>query len=129
MTPRNRARTLILLGAGAGFAAGALAVGISDNAVGVVLAYLAAICVVVAVAHSWRSSRQFGRLMVASIIGFVAFAALHIPFENLAGETGGLGNDLLGALGATFFLIATVLCPAGLVVGAAGVVVSRMRSR
>jgi hypothetical protein len=40
-----------------------------------------------------------------------------------------LGDDVLGALGATFFLIATMLCPAGFVVGAVGSVVTWMRER
>lgn len=127
--PRNRVWTLVFLGAGAVLAVAAAAEGISDNALGILMAYLAAICFVLAVAHPWKSSKQFRRLLAASIIGFVAFAVLHVPFENLADEGGGLGDDVLGAFGAAFFLIATMLCPAGFVVGAVGTVVTWMRER
>jgi hypothetical protein len=128
-TPRNRVRTFVFLGAGAVLAVTAAVEGISDNAPQILIAYLAAICFVLAVAHPWKSSKQFHRLLAASVIGFVAFAVLHIPFENLDDEGGGLGGDLLGALGAAFLLIATMLCPAGFVVGAVGSVVTWMRER
>jgi hypothetical protein len=129
-TPSNRVWTFVFLGAGTVLAVAAGAAGISDNALGILMAYLAAICFVLAVAHPWKSSKQYRRLLAASVIGFVAFTVLHIPFENLADEGGsGLGDDLLGALGAAFFLIATVLCPAGFVVGAVGSLVTWMRER
>lgn len=129
-TARNRVWTFVLLGAGAVLAVAAGAEGTSDNALGILMAYLAAICFVLAVVHPWKSSKQFLRLLVASVIGFVAFTILHIPLENLADEgASGLGDDLLGALGAAFFLLATMLCPAGFVVGAVGSVVMRLRER
>lgn len=80
--PRNRVWTLVFLGAGAVLAVAAAAEGISDNALGILMAYLAAICFVLAVAHPWKSSKQFRRLLAASIIGFVAFAVLHVPFRE-----------------------------------------------
>jgi uncharacterized membrane protein (GlpM family) len=128
-TRRNRVRTFVILGAGAVLAVAAAARGISDDVPGLLLAYPAACCLVLAVAHSWRSSKQFRRLLVASLVGFVVFTALHIPLENLADEEGAWGDDVLGALGATFFLIATMVCPAGVVVGAVGSVVTWMRER
>ena len=128
-TPRNRVWTFVFLGAGAVLAVAAVAEGISDNALGILMAYLAAICFVLAVAHPWKSSKQFHRLLAASVVGFVAFVVLHIPFQNLADEGGGLADDVLGALGGAFFLLATMLCPAGFVVGAVGSVVTWMRER
>ncbi len=126
---RNRFWTLVFLGAGVALVAAAAVEGISDNAPGIVMAYLAAIFFVLAVAHPWKSSKQFLRLLVASTIAFVVFVVLHTPFENLADEGGGLGDDVLGALGGAFFLIAVMLCPAGFVVGAVGTAVTWMRER
>lgn len=128
-TPRNRPWTFVFLGVGALLAVAAAARGTSDNTVGILMAYLAAISFVLAVVHPWKSSQQFRRLLAASVIGFVAFAVLHVPFENLADEAGGWSDDLLGAVGGAFFLIATVVCPAGLVVGAIGSLVTWMQER
>jgi hypothetical protein len=128
-TPHNRVWTFVFLGAGAALAVAAAAQGISDNALGILMAYLAAVCFVLAVAHPWKSSKPFRQLLAASVVGFVVFTVLHIPFENLTDEGSGLGDDLLGAVGAALFLIATMLCPAGFVVGAVGSVVTWMRER
>lgn len=129
-TTHNRVWTLVFLGAGAALAVAAAVQGISDNALGILTAYLAAVCFVLAVAHPWKSSKQFRQLLAVSVIGFVVFTVLHIPFENLEDEGGsGLGDGLLGAVGAASFLIATMLCPAGFVVGAVGSLVTWMRER
>lgn len=129
-TAHNRIWTFIFLALGAVLAVVAAARGISDSAPRILMAHLAAVCFVLAVAHPWRSSKQFRRLLAGSVIGFVVFTVLHIPLENLADEEGsGLGDDLLGAVGAAFFLIATMLCPAGFVVGAVGSAVTWMRER
>jgi hypothetical protein len=127
--PHNRVWTFVFLGAGAALAAAAAAQGISDNALGILMDYLAAVCFVLAVAHPWKSSKPFRQLLAASVVGFVVFTVLHIPLENLADDGSGLGDDLLGVVGAAFFLIATMLCPAGFVVGAVGSVVTWMRER
>ena len=130
-TPRNRTRTLVLLVICGLLAIAAATVGISDNAPGILLAYVAATAFVVAFVHPWRTPRHFRRLLYTSALGFVVFVLLHNVFEAIASNLGGSGlvHDLLNGAGAAFFLIATLVCPPGLLVGAVGAVVMSIRNR
>jgi len=130
-TPRNRIRTLILLVICGLSAIAAATAGISDNPPGILLAFIAAIAFVLAFVHPWRTSRQFRRLLYASALGFVVFGLLHNVFEAIAWNLGGSGlvHGLLNAVGAAFFLIAILVCPPGLLVGAVGAVVMSIRNR
>jgi hypothetical protein len=129
-TPRNRRRTFILFAICA-FLAFAAAVGIDDNPPGVLLAYLSASAFVLAFAHPWRTSKQFRYLIYTSILSFVVFAVLSNVFEAIASNLGGSGlvNSLLNGTGGVCFLVATLLCPPGLLVGAVGAVILYFRER
>lgn len=111
-------RTLLLLVACAVLAAGAGALGISDNPPGGTLAYLSAIALVLAFVHPWRTTRRFLLLTGASVLAFVACAVL----SNLL-EAAGVGG------GEIFFYVAIFLCPAALLVGVVGSVVTLIASR
>ena len=130
-TPPSRRRTLLLLAVCGVLAAAAGAVGIDDNLPGVSLAYLSATALVLAFVHPWRTSRQFRRLVYASGLGFVAFAVLSNVLEGVAWKVGGQSpfEGLLNGAGAVFFVIATLLCPPGFVVGVIGAVVTSRRER
>lgn len=130
-TPHNRIRTLILLAICGLSAIAAAVVGIDDNPPGILLAFLAATAFVLAFVHPWRTSRQFRHLLYASALGFVVFGLLHIVCEAIASNGGGLGlvQDLLNGAGAVFFLIAVLVCPPGMLVGAVGAVVMSIRNR
>jgi hypothetical protein len=130
-TPRNRNRTFIFLGIGAVFAVAAAAAGIDDNPRGLLMAYLSAISFVVAFVHPWKASQHFRRLLYASVLGFVVFGVLHNVFEALASTAGAasLGRDLLDGAGAAFFIVATLLCPPGFLVGAVGAIVMSIQER
>ena len=129
-TPHNRIRTLIFLVTCGLSAIAAAAVGIDDNPHGILLAFLAATAFVLAFVHPWRTSRQFRRLLYASALGLVVFGLLHIMFDVTASNLGGSGlvHDLLSA-GAAIFLITTLVCPSGLLVGAVGAMVMAIRNR
>ena len=130
-TPHNRIRTLILLMICGLLAIGAAAVGIDDNLPGILLAYLAATAFILAFVHPWKTSKQFRRLLYASALGFVVFGLLHIVFEVTASNFGdsSLVYDLFNVIGAILFLIATLICPPGLLVGAIGAVVMAIKNR
>ena len=130
-TPRNRIRTLVLLVICGLSTIAAATVGISDNPPGILLAFLAATALVLAFVHSWRTPSQFRRLLYASAFGLVVFGLLHNAFEAIARNSGGSGlvPGLLNGAGAAFFLIATLVCPPGLLVGAVGAVVMNTRNR
>ena len=130
-TPHNRRRTLLLFAVCGVLAAAAGAVGIDDNPLGVLLAFLSATALVLAFVHPWRTSRQFRRLACASALGFVALAVLSNVGEAVASKVGVQGpfEGLLNGAGAVFFLIAILLCPPGLLVGVIGAVVTSRRER
>lgn len=130
-TPRDRTRTLIFL-AICGAAAGAAAlVGLSDNPPGILLALAAAVALVLAFVHPWRTPKQFGRLLLASVLGFLLFAVLHNVFEALAGMAEHIAvlHGLLEGLGVVAFLLATLLWPAAILVSVVALVVALIRNR
>ncbi len=130
-TPHNRIRTLILLVICGLLAIAAAAVGIDDNPPGILLAFLAAIAFVLAFVHPWRTSRQFRRLLYASVLGFALFAILNNVFAAVAhnSATGGALQNLLQGLAVAAFFLATLICPAAFIVGAVGSVAMFIRSR
>jgi hypothetical protein len=123
--PRNRIRTLVLLAVSGLSAIAAAIAGITNNPPGILLAYLAATALVLAFVHPWRTPSQFRRLLYASALGLVLFGLLHNAFEAIAWNSGGSGivPHLLDGAGAAFFLIATLVCPPGLLIGTVGSVV------
>ena len=114
-------RTLPLLVICGALAAAAGVVGIDDNTVGGSLAWLSAIALVLAFAHPWRTSRRFLLLTGASVLAFVVVVVVGGVIDNA-------GVDM-GAVGDAAFYVAVLLCPAALVVGIIGAVVTWVTSR
>ena len=119
---KNRKITLLFLAIFCLSLIGGFIVGISGNRTGITLCYIATTALILAFTHMWRKVKNFVILLVASLFGFVIFVVLHNLFYALAE----LATDiivlryLLEFLHAAFFLIALILCPSGLVVGAVG---------
>jgi len=130
-TSRNRTLTFILLAIFFALAASALVVGISDNPPGIALAFGAATALVLAFVHPWRTAKQFGLFLIASILGFVVFGILHNVFHGVAGEVESVRTlqILLQGLGVAAFLIAVLICPPAILVGAIGSVIMFIRNR
>ena len=130
-TPRNRNRTFLLFAVCGVLAVAAVTIGIDDNPPGVLLAFLSAVAFVLAFVHPWRASKQFRYLIYASLLGFVVCALLHNILDFVASKSGssGLVPGLLDIMSATFFLVATLLCPPALLVGVVGAVVMSGRAR
>ena len=130
-TPRNRRCTAVCLGIAGLLAIAAGIVGISDNPPGILLAYAAATALVLAFVHPWRSSRKYRYLLYASVLSFVVLAALHNVFEVVAGGMAGPGFvvAVLQGIQVAAFLIAVLICPPAIVVGAVGAVVMWIRNR
>ena len=117
--------TLGLLVIGCAFLAAGLVVGINDNPPGIVLVYLAVSAWISAFVHRWRRVKSFLILLVASLVGFLVFAVLHNLFYGLAE----MASDIVGLvqvlqfLHVVFFLVALLVCPPGVLIGAVGSVV------
>ena len=89
------------------------------------LVYLAVSAWIVTFAHRWRRVKTFLILLVASLVGFPLSVVLHNVFYALAEVTSdvvGL-SQALGFLEVAFFLIAVLVCPPGVLIGAVGSVV------
>jgi hypothetical protein len=97
-------------------AAGAI-VGIDDNLPGLFLVMVSAVVFVLAFVHPWRTTRRFILLIGASLGAFVVFTVLH----NVLGD--------VSPAGAAFFYLAIFLCPAGMLVGIVGTLVSLFTGR
>jgi hypothetical protein len=128
--PRNRKRTFMLLGISGLLGIAAAVTGINDNLPGILSAFLAITAFILAFAHPWRTSRQFMRLLIASIVGIFVFGAIMIACDILGSKLQGSGliSGLL-SFGSTISLIVVLVCPSGIVVGAVGAVVTAVRSR
>jgi hypothetical protein len=130
-TPLNRHRTYLLLALCTALAIVSGVIGISDNPPGLLFAFLSAAALLLAFAHPWRTSKQFRRLFYLSGLAFIVFAILHNLLDVLGTRVGhpGLVQGLLNGAGVIFFLVAVLLCPPGLLVGAVGAVIMSWRAR
>jgi len=130
-TPRNRRMTVVLLAIAAVLAAAAGVVGISDNPPGILLAYGAAAALILAFVHPWRTSRQFRYFFYAVFVGIAVLVVVHNVFEVVAGRMGGPGFvvAVLQGIQVAAFLVAVLICPPALVIGAVGAVVMAIRNR
>ncbi|HLF80050.1 MAG TPA: hypothetical protein VJB57_21430 [Dehalococcoidia bacterium] len=130
-TPRDRTRTLIFLAICGAAAIAAALVGISDNPLGIFLVLAAGAAFVLAFVHPWRTPEQFGRLLVASGLGFVLFVVLHNVFEALAGTAEDIAvlHGLLEGLGGAAFLLATLVCLPAFLVSVVALVIVLIRNR
>lgn len=128
---RSRRVTLALLAVGSVFLAVGLVLGIGDNPPGLALVYLAVTAWMVAVVHRWRRLKSFLLLLAASLIGFPLSVVLHNVFYALAEVTSDLValSQVLAFLGVLFFLLAVLVCPPGVLIGAVGSVVLALRRR
>ena len=131
-TPHDRIKTFILLAVCGLLAIVAAAVGVDDNLLGVLLAFLAATAFVHAFVHPWRTAKKFVLLLLASVLGFVLYIALNIVLDTAAQDpaTAGALQDLLQSpVAAALSIIIAMLCLAAFMVGAVGSVAIFMRSR
>ena len=121
-TKSNRMVTLLWCAICCGCLIAAFIVGVSDNLPGLMLCYAATISVILAFVRSWRRAKYFFILSCASLVGFVVFVVLHNVFYGLARMAADiivLGR-LLEFFHAVFFLVAILVCPAGLLIGVVG---------
>ena len=131
-TPRNRIKTFILLAICGLLAIAAATVGIDDNLLGILLAFLAATAFVLAFVHPWRTAKKFMFLLLASVLGFVLYIILNIILDTAAQDptTAGALQDLLQSpVVDAFSIIIAMICPAAVIVGAVGSVAMFIRNR
>jgi uncharacterized membrane protein (UPF0136 family) len=131
-TPSNRNKSFILLAICGLLAIVAAAVGIDDNPLGILLAFLSATAFVLAFVHPWRTARKFMILLLASVIGFVLFVILSIKLDIAAQDPAtadGLRNLIESPVVNALNIIIIMICTAAFIVGAVGSAAMFIRNR
>jgi len=128
---KNRKMTYLFLALGILFLAGAFIIGISDNPPGIILCYLGIVSLMLAFVHHWRTTKKFLILLLVSIIGFPVFAILHNVFYALGQYFHDVFilNPLFIFLEVLSFLIAILICPPGILIGAIGSIVLYFKNK
>lgn len=122
-TPRNRIKTLALLVVCGLSALAAIVIGIDDNPPGILLALLAAITIVLAFVHPWRTARKFMFLLLTSVLGFVFFVVQNVIFDSII-QNPATSNTLKflmqSPVNDALNLILAMLCTAAFIIGTVG---------
>ena len=131
-SPPNRIKTLILLAICVVLAIVAVSIGIDDNPPGFLLAFLAAIAFILAFVHPWRSARNFGFLILASVLGIVLFVIVNIVSDSIIqnpATSEKLRNLIESPANEAFTVTFAMILPAGFLIGAIGAVAMLIRNR
>ena len=104
----------------------AFIVGISDNLPGLLLCYIASSAFILAIVHGWRKVWKYLVLLGGSVVGFGLGVLLHNFCYGLSKLTADIFvlHYLFEVLHVAFFLITVLVCPAGVLVGAAGSIIT-----
>ncbi len=131
LLPPNRTLSLIFSAICVLLFIAASIVGISDNPPGIAILALSAISFVLIFVHPWRIPKQFGQLAMTSLLGFIIFAVLSNIFEAIgsAARYASMIRGFFNGVGALFFILALIVCPAAIMVGIAGAIVTAFRTR
>lgn len=127
----NRKTTLKLLSISFVLIILALFIGISDNPPGIILLYVGFITLILVFVHHWRIAKKYLFLFIFSFTGLFLFSLLHNVFHGLAKMSGDIIvlSQMLSILHVLFFLIALIVCPPGILVGAVGGIVNYFKNK
>ena len=100
----------------------AIIVSIPDNPPGIILSFISSILFVLAFTHNWKKPKPYIILIISSVLGFIIFAVLHNVFEVIGKGT------FLELIGVFFFLLAIFICPASIIIGIVGSIVTAIKS-
>jgi hypothetical protein len=114
----KKTTTLILLVLSVIFVVCAIIIGISDNLPGIMLCFLGCVSFILSFSYSWRKPKPYLILLIISLIGFVVLVILINIFE------GRLSGTLFDTVGDFTFILATMLCPIGIIIGGIGSLVT-----
>ena len=128
-TYHNRKLSIIYLTACCISAMAAAVSGIEDNAPGILCAFIAAVALVLAFVHPWRTAKQYSLLLLGAVLCFVISGVLHNVFHGIAGnmESAQMLQKILEGLGDTAFYLAVLVCPPAVIVGLVGSVTMIIR--
>ena len=131
-TRRNLIPTLVLLAVGALSAIAAIVIGIDDNPPGILLAFLAAVALILAFAHPWRTARKYMYLLLASVLGIVLFIILNVTSDLIAQNPTtpeSLKTLIQSPACEALTVVFAMILPAAFIVGAIGSIAMFIRNR
>ena len=128
-THHNRTLSVIFLAACCASAIATAIIGIEDNAPGILCAFIAAVALVLAFVHPWRTAKQFSLLLLGAVLCFVIFGVLHNVFHGIAGnmDSAQMLPKLMEGLSVATFLLAVLICPPAFLVGLMGSITMLIR--
>jgi len=126
----NRKLTFIFFIIGCLLLVMAYIIGIADNLPGILLLYLGTIALILSFVHSWRKPRKFKILTIVSIIGIPVFIILYNLLYGLSKMSAEITllSSFLNLLSVLSFLLAIIVCPAGLLIGLVGAVIIKSKN-
>jgi len=129
LLPQNRKRTIIFFALFLVLMIAAGIIGLNDNPPGIFLAYFSAASFVLIFVHYWKSPIQFLKLMGYSAVLFVLTVLIHNFGEVLAVSVSEMWllHGILVAIHVSAFLIAVLLCPSAILIGAIGAVITSLK--
>jgi hypothetical protein len=97
-------------------------IGIDDNFPGILLLFLGIIILIIAFVHHWRERKKFKFLLIFSLHGIPVFVVMHNLLDGLnkITENSTILSNILDFLSGLSFLLALIICPMGLLIGANG---------
>ena len=103
-----------------------LVIGLADDPPGIVSIILGTLTLFLAFVHHKWEAKIFIVIYLASGAGFIVFGILHNLFHGLAEllEDVNILVQVIQFLSAVFFLIAVLACPAGVLVGLVGIIIT-----
>ena len=123
--------TLILLALSGILLIAAFVIGVAENPPGIILLYAGIFALILAFVYRWREVKKFKLLTLFSFIGIPIFVVLHNLSEVLGEKSADiiLLYYLLMGWSVLSFLVAVIVCPAGLITGIIGIVVLTVKTR
>lgn len=108
----------------------AFIIGIADNLPGILLLYLGTISLILTFIHKWREFKKFKTLTLVSIIGIPVFIVLYNLLYGLSKMSAEITllSSFLNLLSGLSFLLAIIVCPAGLLIGLVGAVIIKNKN-
>lgn len=126
----NRKLTFIFFIIGCLLLIMAFIIGIEDNLPGILLLYFGTISLILTFVHKWREFKKFKILTLISIIGIPVFVVLYNLLYGLSKMSAEiiLLSSFLNLLSGLSFLLAIIVCPAGLLIGLVGAVIIKNKN-
>jgi biotin transporter BioY len=128
----NRIKTFFLLAICGVLTLVAVVVGINDNPPGTLMAFIAALALILAFVHPWRTARKFTFLLLASVLGLVLFIILNITLDSIVqnpATSDAVRNLIESPANEALTVTFAMLLPAAFLVGAIGAVIMLISNR